>query len=80
MFDGIEKNIFKLQNTSLYCAIFIAHRFILKGSTTGNDITGIRMTQAVKCSACLTVLYLVVEVTGFSQDVNGEKTFPHSTS
>lgn len=30
--------------------------------------------------ARLAVFYLVAEVTGFSQTVNGEKTLPHSTS
>lgn len=40
----------------------------------------IRMTQAVLLSARLIVSHLVVEVTGFSQTVNGEKTLPHSTS
>lgn len=38
------------------------------------------MTQAFLSGAPLTVLYLVVKVTGFTQTVNSEKTLPHCTS
>lgn len=38
------------------------------------------LTQADLCDACFIACHLVVEVTGFSQTVNAEKTLPHSAS
>lgn len=63
-----------------FCFHSQPHLVILQVSTTECNITWRRMKPAILPSACLIVFYLIVEVTGFSQTVNGEKTLPHSTS
>lgn len=79
-FKVYEGNVMAAPFKNSFCFLSQPHLVILQVSTTVYNITWRRLKLAILPRACLIVFYLVVEVTGFSQTVYGEKTLPHSTS
>lgn len=75
-----EGNVMVALFKNSFCFLSQPHLVILQVSTTVYNITWRRLKQGILPCACLTVFYLVVEVTGFSQTVYSEKTLPNSAS